>query len=80
MPVYTVVTANAKPAVLLNINRQPAGNTVAVANAVHAEIDQIRKELPKGVELRPFYDQSSSSSNPSPACATPSCSAWYWPR
>src|SRR5580692_848487 len=58
MPVYTVVTANAKPAVLLNINRQPAGNTVAVANAVHAEIDQIRKELPKGVELRPFYDQS----------------------
>jgi CzcA family heavy metal efflux pump len=58
MPVYTVVTANAKPAVLLNINRQPAGNTVAVANAVHAEIAQIRKELPKGVELRPFYDQS----------------------
>jgi CzcA family heavy metal efflux pump len=58
MPVYTVVTANAKPAVLLNINRQPAGNTVAVANAVHAEVDQIRKELPKSVELRPFYDQS----------------------
>src|SRR5262249_3590979 len=26
MPVYTVVTANAKPAVLLNINRQPTGN------------------------------------------------------
>jgi CzcA family heavy metal efflux pump len=58
MPVYTIVTADAKPAVLLNINRQPAGNTVAVANAVHAEVDQIRKELPKGVELRPFYDQS----------------------
>jgi CzcA family heavy metal efflux pump len=58
MPVYTVVTANAKPAVLLSINRQPAGNTVAAANAVRAEIDQIRKELPKGVELKPFYDQS----------------------
>jgi CzcA family heavy metal efflux pump len=58
MPVYTVVTANAKPAVLLNINRQPASNTVAVANAVHAEIAQIKKELPKGVDLRPFYDQS----------------------
>src|SRR5579883_2921322 len=26
MPVYTIVTANAKPAVLLNINRQPTGN------------------------------------------------------
>ena len=58
MPVYTVVAANAKPAVLLYINRQPAGNTVAVANAVHAEIAQIKKELPKGVDLRPFYDQS----------------------
>jgi len=58
MPVYTVVTANAKPAVLLYVNRQPASNTVAVANAVHAEIAQIRKELPKGVDLRPFYDQS----------------------
>jgi len=58
MPVYTVVTANAKPAVLLNINRQPTSNTVTVASAVRDEIAQIRKELPKGVELRPFYDQS----------------------
>ena len=58
MPVYTRVTANAKPAVLLNVNRQPDSNTVVVANAVKAEIEQIRKELPKGVDLRPFYDQS----------------------
>ena len=58
MPVYTVVTANGKPAVLLNIYRQPDSNTVVVANATHAEIDRIRKELPKGIDLRPFYDQS----------------------
>ena len=58
MPVYTVVTANAKPAVLLNVYRQPDSNTVMVADAVHAEIERIRKELPKGIELRPFYDQS----------------------
>jgi CzcA family heavy metal efflux pump len=58
MPVYTVVTANAKPSVLLYVFRQPDGNTVQVADAIHKEIDQIRKELPKGVELRPFYDQS----------------------
>ncbi len=57
-PVYTIVSANQKPAVLLNINRQPDGNTVEVANAVHAEIERIRKTLPRGVELRPFYDQS----------------------
>ncbi len=58
MPVYTVVTANGKPAVLLNVNRQPDGNTVMVADAVKKELAQIRHELPKGVELRPFYDQS----------------------
>jgi CzcA family heavy metal efflux pump len=58
MPVYTVVTANGKPAVLLNIYRQPDSNTVVVANAVHDEIAKIRKELPKGIDLRPFYDQS----------------------
>jgi CzcA family heavy metal efflux pump len=57
-PVYTIVTADGKPAVLLNINRQPDGNTVQVANEVHAEIAQIQQSLPRGVTLRPFYDQS----------------------
>jgi len=57
-PIYTIVSANDKPAVLLNINRQPDGNTVEVANAVHAEIESIRKTLPRGVALQPFYDQS----------------------
>jgi multidrug efflux pump subunit AcrB len=57
-PVYTVVTANGKPAVLLNINRQPDGNTVQVADEVHTEIERIRKTLPPGVDIQPFYDQS----------------------
>src|SRR6202789_2481634 len=58
MPVYTMVTADGKPAVLLNITRQPSGNTVAVANGVAAELDQLRKKLPAGVSLQPLYDQS----------------------
>ncbi len=58
MPVYTVVTANGKPSVLLNIYRQPDSNTVAVADAVHAEVEAIRRDLPKSIQLRPFYDQS----------------------
>jgi CzcA family heavy metal efflux pump len=57
-PVYTIVTANGKPAVLLNLNRQPDSNTVQVADEVHAEVERIRKSLPPGIELRPFYDQS----------------------
>jgi len=57
-PVYTIVTANGKPAVLLNVNRQPESNTLDVANEVHAQIEQLRPTLPPGVHLEPFYDQS----------------------
>lgn len=58
MPVYTMVTANGKPAVLLSIFRQPDGNTVAVADASAQELAQIRKTLPAGVKVETFYDQS----------------------
>jgi CzcA family heavy metal efflux pump len=57
-PVYTVVTADGKPAVLLSINRQRDSNTVEVANAVHAEMAAIAQSLPNGVMVRLFYDQS----------------------
>ena len=57
-PVYTLVTANGKPAILLNINRQPNSNTISVANEVHNEVDRIRQTLPPGITLTPFYDQS----------------------
>jgi multidrug efflux pump subunit AcrB len=57
-PVYRVVSANGKPAVLLSINRQPGSNTVQVADEVHKEMAAIRPGLPAGVEVRPFYDQS----------------------
>jgi CzcA family heavy metal efflux pump len=57
-PVYTIVTSNGQPAVLINIARQPDSNTVAVADEVAAEIAQLRPTLPQGVNIQPFYDQS----------------------
>ena len=57
-PVYTVVSANGKPALLLSVNRQPDSNTVQVADEVHQEMAAIRPTLPAGVDMRPFYDQS----------------------
>ncbi|MCU1259514.1 MAG: acriflavin resistance protein, partial [Bryobacterales bacterium] len=57
-PVYTIVTADGQPAVLLNINRQPDSNTVAVANQVHQQMAVLSKTLPAGVTVKPFYDQS----------------------
>jgi CzcA family heavy metal efflux pump len=58
MPVYTTVTANGKTAVLLSLMRQPTSNTVSVADAVATQVAQLRKNLPPGVKLEPFYDQS----------------------
>jgi len=52
------VTANGKPAVLLNVDRQPDSNTLQVANEVHALIQELAPTLPPGVHLEPFYDQS----------------------
>jgi CzcA family heavy metal efflux pump len=57
-PVYTMVTANGKPAVLLSVHRQPDSNTLDVANEVHVQIEEIRPTLPPGVHIEPFYDQS----------------------
>jgi CzcA family heavy metal efflux pump len=59
-PVYTVVTAHGKPAVLLSIDRQPGTSTIAVASAVQKELDQLRTTLPPGIQFTTFYDQSGS--------------------
>ncbi|MDQ2899974.1 MAG: efflux RND transporter permease subunit, partial [Acidobacteriota bacterium] len=57
-PVYTIVTANGKPGVLININRQPDSNTVSVAAAVRQEMAAMEPTLPKGITIETFYDQS----------------------
>ena len=57
-PVYTIVRANGKPAVLLNIARQPSSNTVQVADEVAVEVERLKANLPPGVHFEPFYDQS----------------------
>src|SRR5271167_371277 len=57
-PVYTIVTANGKPAVLLSVHRQPESNTLDVANEVHQKIAELKPTLPPGVHLEAFYDQS----------------------
>src|SRR5215470_13962946 len=57
-PVYTIVTANGKSAVLLSVHRQPESNTLQVAREVHDKIAELRPALPPGVHLELFYDQS----------------------
>lgn len=58
-PQYTLVSAYpGKPAVLLNINRQPDANTVAVVDEVKAELAAMRGQIPKDITIAPYYDQS----------------------
>jgi multidrug efflux pump subunit AcrB len=57
-PLYTTVTSNGVPSVLINIARQPTSNTVQVADGVAAKVEELRKILPDGTHLEPFYDQS----------------------
>jgi CzcA family heavy metal efflux pump len=57
-PVYNIVTANGRSAVLVNVLQQPDGNAVSVADSVNRELNQIRRTLPPDVKLSTFYDQS----------------------
>src|ERR1043165_4995824 len=57
-PQYTVVTADGRPAALVNINRQPDANTVAVVDEVKAALTAMRGQIPKDVRVAAYYDQS----------------------
>lgn len=57
-PLYTIVNANGKQAVLLNVLRQIGSNALGVADEAAKEVASIRKTLPRGVTIEPFYDQS----------------------
>ena len=57
-PVFNVVTADGKEAVLLNIRSQPNGSTLEIARILKAEMKELKKELPPDLKLALFYDQS----------------------
>lgn len=57
-PRFNIVSADGRPAVLLNVLRQPSANTVAVTDAVKQEIEAIKADLPKDIKIAPYYDQS----------------------
>jgi len=52
------ITANGRQAVLINILRQPTGNTVRVAQGIKRELQTMKSSLPPDVRFKVFYDQS----------------------
>ncbi|HTX99857.1 MAG TPA: efflux RND transporter permease subunit [Bacteroidota bacterium] len=54
---YIRVTADGKQSVLINVIRQPGGNTVAIGEQVRAELANLKQVIPPGVRIKYFYDQ-----------------------
>lgn len=57
-PAWTRVTADGHDAVIFQIYQQPDGNTVAIAKAVKNKLAGFQGQLPKGVKIANWYDQS----------------------
>ncbi len=58
VPQWIKVDADGRPAVLLNIYQQPGSNSVQIARDIHAKLAAYRSQLPPGVKLANWYDQS----------------------
>jgi CzcA family heavy metal efflux pump len=57
-PQWTRVTADGRDAVLFQVYQQPGGNTVKIADGIKAKLAQISKQIPEGVKIANWYDQS----------------------
>ena len=53
-----IIAGDGRPAALLNITRQPGGNTLAIADSITRAVASIAPRLPPGVRLTPLYDQA----------------------
>ncbi len=55
---YLRLTSDGKEAVLLDINRQPDGNTVQIGQDIKALLATMKSQLPPDVRFQPYMDQS----------------------
>lgn len=58
VPQWTRVTADGQDAVLFQVYQQPGGNTVTIAGEVAQALTNLQKQLPAGVRVVNWYDQS----------------------
>ncbi len=58
VPQWTRITADGQDAVLFQVYQQPGGNTVTIAGEVARALTALQKQLPAGVRVVNWYDQS----------------------
>ncbi|HEV8197764.1 MAG TPA: efflux RND transporter permease subunit [Gemmatimonadales bacterium] len=54
---FQLARGNGQPAALINVSRQPAGNSLEVEHAVEVAVAQVRPLLPAGVKMEMVYNQ-----------------------
>ncbi|MEO3406627.1 efflux RND transporter permease subunit [Mucilaginibacter sp. CAU 1740] len=55
---YTRINANGHDGVLIAVIKQPNANLISVSNDMADKVDALKKVLPKGVTIRPYYIQA----------------------
>lgn len=55
---YVKINANGHSAILLAVVKQPNANLVDLSDRMRTKVEELRKVLPKGVTIQPFYVQS----------------------
>jgi CzcA family heavy metal efflux pump len=58
VPQWTRVTADGRDAVIFQVYQQPDANTVQIARDTQAKLHDYRGQLPHGVKIASWYDQS----------------------
>lgn len=58
VPQWLRVNADGHDAVLVQVYQQPGSNSVQIASSIKEKLDSYRAQLPKGVKLANWYDQS----------------------
>ena len=55
---YLEATANGRPAIVINIQRQPGANVIGVVDAIQAQLPKLRAALPDNVQLTVLADRT----------------------
>ena len=55
---YVRINANEKDVPLVAVIKQPNANLISVTQDVQTQVAQLNQTLPKGVQLRPYYNQA----------------------
>ena len=58
VPEWTRVTADGRDAVLFSVYQQPGSNSVQIAADIKARLAEYQRNLPAGVQIASWYDQS----------------------